>query len=76
MNVSKENLAIALSDAGFDQEAIEKAEHLWEDGRTWELIRHLRLCRCELMDILHESQKRVDRVDTLIRQTEKTMETK
>ena len=28
------------------------------------------------MDILPESQKRVDRVDTLIRQTEKTMETK
>ena len=76
MNVSKENLAIALSDAGFDQEAIEKAEHLWEAGRTRELIRHLRLCRCELMDILHESQKRVDRVDTLIRQTEKTMEMK
>ena len=67
---------IALSDAGFSQEAIEKAERLWEAGRARDLIQHLRLCRCELMDILHESQKRVDRVDTLIRQTEKTMETK
>ena len=76
MNVQKENLVIALSDAGFSQEAIEKAERLLEAGRGRDLIRHLRLCRCELMDILHESQKRVDRVDTLIRQTEKTMETK
>ena len=76
MNVQKENLVIALSDSGFKQEVIEKAERLWEAGRARDLIRHLRLCRCELMDILHESQKRVDRVDTLIRQTEKTMETK
>jgi len=76
MNVQKENLVIALSDADFSQEAIEKAERLWEAGRARDLIRHLRLCRCELMDILHESQKRVDRVDTLIRQTEKAMETK
>ena len=76
MNVQKENLVIALSDAGFKQEVIEMAERLWEAGRTRDLIRHLRICRWELMDILHESQKRVDRVDTLIRQTEKTMETK
>ena len=76
MNVQKENLVIALSDAGFRQEVIEKAERLWETGRTRDLMRHLRICRCELMDILHESQKRVDRVDTLIRQTGKTMETK
>ena len=76
MNVQKESLVIALSDAGFKQEAIETAERLWEAGRTKDLIRHLRICRCELMDILHESQKRVDRVDTLIRQTEKAMETK
>ena len=76
MNVQKENLVIALSDAGFKQEVIEMAERLWEAGRTKDLIRHLRICRCELMDILHESQKRVDRVDTLIRQTKKAMETK
>ena len=76
MNVQKEYLAIMLSDAGFDQEAIEKAERLWDAGRTIDLIRHLRLCRCELMDILHESQKRVDCLDTLIRQTKRTMETK
>ncbi len=76
MNVQKENLVIALSDAGLGQEAIEKAEQLWKAGRARDLIRHLRLCRCELMDTLHESQKRVDRIDTLIRQTEKTMGTK
>jgi len=76
MNVQKENLVIALSDAGFKREDIEKAGLLWETGRTRDLIRHLRLCRCRLMDILHENQRRVDCVDTLIRQTEKTMRTK
>ena len=76
MNVQKESLAIVLSDAGFKQEVIEKAERIWEAGRTGDLIRHLRLCRCELMDILHDNQKRVDCLDTLIRQGEKTTRTK
>ena len=76
MSIQNENLVIALSEAGFNREAVEKAERLWEAGCARDLIRHLRVCRCELMDILHESQKRVDRVDTLIRQTEKAMETK
>ena len=49
-----------------------EAARLLQNEQTDALIRHLRLCRCELMEQLHESQKRVDCMDYLIRQTEKT----
>ena len=65
------NMTIALTDAGCGREAVEKAERLLKAGRTEELIRHLRRCRCDLMDALHQTQKKVDRMDYLIRQTEK-----
>ena len=68
-----ENLALALADAGCQRDVIEQAERLWEAGRREELIRCLRLFRCRLLEELHEKQKRVDRVDHLIRQTEKSM---
>jgi HD superfamily phosphohydrolase len=72
MDERLENLTRALADAGCSRCAIEKAEKLLTSGRTQELIRHLRLCSCDLMEELHQSQKRVDRMDYLIRQTEKT----
>ena len=62
---------MGLADAGCEQSAIERAARLMEAGQTDELIRHLRRCRCELVDAMHESQRRVDRMDTLIRQAEK-----
>ena len=68
-----ENLALALADAGCQRDVIEQAERLWEAGRREELIRCLRLFRCRLLEELPEKQKRVDRVDHLIRQTEKSM---
>lgn len=68
MNERLEDLTAALSDAGCGSDAIDKAKRLWAAGRTEDLIRHLRLCRCELMDDLHACQKRVDRMDHLIRQ--------
>ena len=71
MDERLENLARALSDAGCERTAIEKAVRLLQNEQTDALIRHLRLCRCELMEQLHESQKRVDCMDYLIRQTEK-----
>lgn len=72
MSEQLENLTRALTDLGCGETAIRQAEYLLEAGQTDALIRHLRLCRCGLMDAMHESQKRVDRMDYLIRQTEKT----
>ena len=71
MKKTMEDMKITLADAGLKQEAINRAEMLLQAGRTDDLIRHLRLCRCDLMDDLHETQNRVDRMDYLIRQTEK-----
>lgn len=34
-------------------------------------IRNLQKCRCHLMDELHDSQKKVDNMDFLIRQIQK-----
>ena len=60
-----------LSDAGCGSGELKKAEQLYEAGDADALIRHFRKCRCELMEELHKSQRRVDCLDYLIRQTEK-----
>ncbi len=69
MSIRLDDLCAALADAGCDRAAIEGAARLVETGQTDELIRHLRRCRCALVDAMHESQRRVDRMDTLIRRT-------
>ena len=72
MDERLKDFCAALSEAGCEQCAIEGAARLMEAGQRDELIRHLRRCRCELVDAMHESQRRVDRLDRLIRQAEKT----
>ena len=76
MDEQMERLKLALSSAGCGQEAIDKAERLLGAGQEEALLRHLRLCRCDLMEQLHESQKRVDCMDYLIRQTRKELSAK
>lgn len=76
MNEQLQNMAIALSDAGCGKDAIEKAEKLLQTGRIEDLVRHLRFCRCDLMDDLHMIQKKVDCMDYLIRQAEKDISEK
>ena len=46
---------------------------LYRAGRLEELKKALRKQRCALMDEVHESQRKVDRIDTVIRQIEKEM---
>ncbi len=71
MNDALNDMIAAMYDAGFGSDEITNAELLYQSGHTKELIRHLRKCRCELMEQLHESQRKVDRIDYLIRQNEK-----
>lgn len=56
--------------AGCDTCSIAKAEALQASGAREELIRLLRICRCEQLDALHEKQKQLDRLDLLIRNTQ------
>ena len=71
MNDELEKILNNLLDAGCGSEELQKAKQLYEAGDTEALIRYFRKCRCSRMDELHESQRKVDRLDYLIRQTTK-----
>ena len=71
MKEELEKILTNLSDAGCGSEELEKARKLYETGDMEALIRHFRRCRCSRMEELHEIQRRVDRLDLLIRQTAK-----
>ena len=64
-------LVDGLTDTGYGDEQKTIASKLFKSGSVDELIRYLKKCRCSLMDELHESQRRVDRMDYLIRKAEK-----
>ena len=66
-----ENILTNLSDAGCGTEELQKAKKLWKAGDTEALIRYFRKCRCSRMEELHESQRKVDCLDYLIRQATK-----
>jgi len=57
-----------LSDMGCDDKQICFMKKMYKEGDTDMLLRNLRKCRCNLMDELHASQKKVDNMDFLIRQ--------
>lgn len=65
------NITAVLADTGCSQEIIDRAESLLKSGHTEELVRCLKLCRCGLMDELHEQYKKIDSLDYVIRQTAK-----
>lgn len=68
MDERKERLLAGLADAGCRQAEIREAEKLLETGDAAQLKKFMRKCRCSLVDEMHESQQRVDRIDYLIRQ--------
>ncbi|OON88414.1 hypothetical protein BXO88_01065 [Oribacterium sp. C9] len=63
-----------LSDVGCDDKQKEMAKLFFEFGQKSELIGYLKKCRCSLIEEMHESQKKVDRMDYLIRRAEKEAE--
>ena len=71
MNEELEKILTNLSDAGCGSEEQGKARKLYEAGDLEALIRYFRICRCSRMEELHESQRKVDCLDFLIRQTAK-----
>ncbi len=58
-----------MADAGCSESAIRRAEQLYQGGRSEDLIRCLRTCRCDALEEIHEKQKQLDRLDRLIRET-------
>lgn len=60
--------ACGCSDADAD-----KVMRMHEAGMDAEIIQCLRSCRCSLLDELHDKQRNVDRMDSLIRSAGKIM---
>ena len=59
--------------AGCPEASAQVVEHLLTAGQLRDALHQMRMIRCDLMDALHESQRRVDCLDYLIRQTEKEL---
>ena len=60
-----------LVDAGCTKHDAEIAGELYKNGQADELIRFLKKCRCSLIEEMHESQRKVDCMDFLIRRAER-----
>lgn len=60
-----------LLDAGCSDEAAAFVDQLYQAGRISDALLKMKMIRCDLMDELHKSQRKVDCLDYLIRQTEK-----
>ena len=58
-----------MTDAGCSEASVQRAERLCQNGRTEDLLRFLRSCRCEALEEIHEKQKKLDQLDMLIRNT-------
>ncbi len=63
-----ETMKSFLADTGVRQELIERAMQLYQSGQEAELVRFLKLRRCDMVEDMHECQRKVDRIDYLIRQ--------
>ena len=69
-NKDIEKILINMSDAGCSGADIVRVRSLYEAGLDDDIVRCLRRCRCDLMEELHRSQRRVDCMDQLIRAAE------
>ena len=56
-----------LTDSGCSSEGTRRAKAIYKAGDIDGLVKHLRKCRCDLVEEMHDSQRKVDRMDYLIR---------
>ena len=70
--MNTESARQCLSDIGCSPDRISQVAELVEAGQLAEAKQRLRRLRCDLMEELHLCQRRVDRLDWLIRETERT----
>ena len=70
-----ESVKQCLADAGCCPDKADRVLRFLETDQLQEARQTLKCLRCDLMEELHRSQRRVDRIDWLIRETEKTYTT-
>ena len=68
-----EQLRTTLADAGCGAGEADRIIRMYESGSRREALQQMRKSRCKLMEQLHESGRKVDCMDFLIRSTEKEM---
>ena len=68
-----ERLMQGLKDSGCSEEAAARICSLCSTGNYEEMLHQMKRQRCALVEEMHESQKRVDRMDYLIHPQEKQM---
>ena len=68
---NEKTVSCNLLDAGCNDESAAFVNQLVQAGRLSDALHEMKVIRCDLMDELHQSQRRVDCLDYLIRQTEK-----
>ena len=60
-----------MNDIGLSRENADLVAELLLENRSGEAKQRLRRLRCELMEEMHRCQRKLDRLDWLIRETEK-----
>ena len=65
-----------LLDAGCREQTADFVEQLYLAGRLSDALHEMKVFRCDLMEALHQSQRKVDCLDYLIRETEKEIRVK
>ncbi len=68
-----EQLMQGLSDAGCSESVSVRICSLFEKGSYKEMLHQMKKQRCELVDEMHDSQRRLDRMDYLIYAQEKRL---
>ncbi len=68
-----EKLRTNLADAGCSEHETDRIIRMYESGSQREALQQMKKSRCKLMEQLHESGRKVDCMDFLIRITEKEM---
>ena len=69
-NTDIEKILINMCDAGCSDADIERVRSLYKAGLEADIVRCLRRCRCDLVEELHRSQRKVDCMGHLIRAAE------
>lgn len=68
-----EKLRTNLADAGCSEPETDCIIRMYESGSRKDALQMMKRSRCRLMEQLHESGRKVDCMDFLIRSTEKEM---
>ena len=72
-DINIESIISDMKAAGCSTADMDLIQRKFEAGLDEELLLCLRKCRCRLIEEMHQKQRNVDRIDNLIRRTQKNV---